>query len=129
MRKVSETGCAAVSPLRRESRQIWSQTVSRCWLVAWRDLAGEALDAADSMVKFESTMSFAGFSDAEIDEMSKQAQEYASRTVYDLQTVTNTIAQLGANGVKDYADLTEAAGNLNAVAGGSADTSKASRWF
>lgn len=88
------------------------------------NLAGEALDAADSMIKFESTMSFAGFSDAEIDKVSKQAQEYASRTVYDLQTVTNTIAQLGANGVKDYADLTEAAGNLNAVAGGSADTFK-----
>ena len=36
----------------------------------------------------------------------------------------NTTAQLAANGVKDYVGLTEAAGNLNAVAGGNADTFK-----
>jgi tape measure domain-containing protein len=42
--------------------------------------------------------------------------------VYDLATVQNTTAQLAANGVKDYDKLTEAAGNLNAVAGGNQDT-------
>lgn len=85
-------------------------------------LAGEAVDAADSLTKFESTMSFAGFSTDEINSVSAAMQEYASRTVYDLQTVANTVAQLGANGVADYEQLTEAAGNLNAVAGGNADT-------
>ena len=49
-------------------------------------------------------------------------QDYASRTVYDLETVSNTVAQLAANGVPDFERLTEAAGNLNAVAGGNADT-------
>lgn len=85
-------------------------------------LAGEAVDAADSLTKFESTMSFAGFSTDEINSVSAAMQEYASRTVYDLQTVANTVAQLGANGVADYEQLTEAAGNLNAVAGGNAET-------
>ena len=85
-------------------------------------LAGEAVDAADSLTKFESTMSFAGFSTDEINSVSAAMQEYASRTVYDLQTVANTVAQLGANGVQDYEQLTEAAGNLNAVAGGNAET-------
>ncbi|MEO5467974.1 tape measure protein, partial [Bifidobacterium adolescentis] len=42
--------------------------------------------------------------------------------VYDLSTIQNTTAQLAANGIKDYTGLTEAAGNLNAVAGGNADT-------
>ena len=87
-------------------------------------LAGEAVDAADSLTKFESTMSFAGFSTDEINSVSAAMQEYASRTVYDLQTVANTVAQLGANGVADYEQLTEAAGNLNAVAGGNAETFK-----
>ena len=87
-------------------------------------LAGEAVDAADSLTKFESTMSFAGFSTDEINSVSAAMQEYASRTVYDLQTVANTVAQLGANGVQDYEQLTEAAGNLNAVAGGNAETFK-----
>ena len=51
-------------------------------------------------------------------------QDYAARTVYDLETVANTTAQLGANGVANFEQLTEAAGNLNAVAGGNADTFK-----
>ena len=87
-------------------------------------LAGEAISAADSLTKFESTMSFAGFSTDEIEATSAAMQEYASRTVYDLQTVANTVAQLGANGVQDYEQLTEAAGNLDAVAGGNAETFK-----
>ena len=87
-------------------------------------LAGEALDAADSLTKFESTMDFAGFDSGEIAEVSSAMQEYAARTVYDLETVANTTAQLGANGVANFEQLTEAAGNLNAVAGGNADTFK-----
>lgn len=86
------------------------------------DLGGEALNAADSLTKFESTMSFAGFGAAEIEASRQAVQDYAARTVYDLETVANTTAQLAANGVADYQALTEAAGNLNAVAGGNADT-------
>lgn len=89
---------------------------------AFMDLGKEALTAADSLTKFESTMSFAGFSTEEIETSRQAVQDYASRTVYDLETVANTTAQLAANGVADYQALTEAAGNLNAVAGGNADT-------
>ena len=88
------------------------------------NLGGEALDAADSLTKFESTMNFAGFDSGTIAEVSSAMQDYAARTVYDLETVANTTAQLGANGVANFEQLTEAAGNLNAVAGGNADTFK-----
>lgn len=83
---------------------------------------GDAISAADSLTKFESTMDFAGFDSKTIQETEKAMQDYAARTVYDLETVSNTVAQLGANGVDDFEALTEAAGNLNAVAGGNADT-------
>ena len=86
------------------------------------ELAGEALDASDSLRKFESTMDFAGFDSSTIEQTSAAMQQYAAETVYDLETVSNTVAQLGANGVDDFEALTEAAGNLNAVAGGNADT-------
>lgn len=86
------------------------------------DLGKEALNAADSLTKFESTMSFAGFDTAQIEASKQAVQDYAARTVYDLETVANTTAQLAANGIKDYVGLTEAAGNLNAVAGGNAST-------
>ena len=86
------------------------------------ELASDAITASDSLTKFESTMDFAGFDSATIDATKDAMQEYASRTVYDLETVSNTVAQLGANGVADFEQLTEAAGNLNAVAGGNSDT-------
>lgn len=89
---------------------------------AFVSLGREALNAADSLTKFESTMSFAGFDTAQIEASKQAVQDYAARTVYDLETVANTTAQLAANGVKDYVGLTEAAGNLNAVAGGNAST-------
>lgn len=87
-----------------------------------KNLASEALKAADSLTKFEGTMEFAGFSPEEIAASRDAVQAYASQTVYDLGEVANTTAQLAANGVKDFQKLTEAAGNLNAVAGGNADT-------
>ncbi len=87
-----------------------------------KNLASEAMQTADSLTKFEGTMEFAGFDQAEIEASKKAVQDYASQTVYDLGEVANTTAQLAANGVKDYQKLTEAAGNLNAVAGGNADT-------
>lgn len=87
-------------------------------------LVGEALDSSDALEKFESTMSFAGYDDATISKAKDDMKEYADQTVYDLDTVANTTAQLAANGIQDYTGLTEAAGNLNAVAGGNADTFK-----
>lgn len=89
-----------------------------------QNLAGEAISSADALKKFESTMSFAGYDDSTISKAKDDMKEYADQTVYDLDTVANTTAQLAANGIQDYTGLTQAAGNLNAVAGGNADTFK-----
>jgi tape measure domain-containing protein len=83
--------------------------------------AGAASDATD---KFKSTMDFAGIDTSAIAEAGKAAKSYADQTVYDLPTIQKTIAQLASNGIKDYSGLTKAAGNLNAVAGGNAETFK-----
>ena len=85
-------------------------------------LAGEMVEASDSAQKFASTLSFAGIDTATIDKLTKSTQAYADATVYDLADIRNVTAQLAANGVADYERLAQAAGNLNAVAGGNADT-------
>ena len=84
--------------------------------------AHEALSASDAIDKFKSTMKLGGFGSTEINRQAKEVQKYANDTVYDLNTISNTTAQLASNGVKGYMNLTEAAGNLNAQAGGTADT-------
>lgn len=89
-----------------------------------QSLVGEAINSADALKKFESTMSFAGYDDSTIAKAKDDMKTYADQTVYDLDTVANTTAQLAANGIQDYTGLTQAAGNLNAVAGGNADTFK-----
>ena len=89
-----------------------------------QNLAGEAIDSSDALKKFESTMGFAGYDDSQIQTARDAMKDYADKTVYDLETISNTTAQLAANGIEDYTGLTEAAGNLNAVAGGNADTFK-----
>lgn len=86
------------------------------------DFTSGAIEASDAGIKFESTMSFAGYDDSAIQKAKKAVQDYANETVYDYETVANTVAQLAANGVDNYVELTEAAGNLNAVAGGNAET-------
>lgn len=86
------------------------------------DLSGDIIDASDSAQKFASTLSFAGLDTSTIDQLTASTQKYADQTVYDLSDIRNTTAQLAANGVDNYANLAEAAGNLNAVAGGNADT-------
>lgn len=85
-------------------------------------LGGEMVEASDSAQKFASTLSFAGIDDSTIKQLTASTQEYADRTVYDLADIRNATAQLAANGVANYAQLAEAAGNLNAVAGGNAET-------
>lgn len=89
-----------------------------------KGFAGDVVNMSDSTDKFMNTMSFAGIDTANVEKASKAARDYADRTVYDLSTIQNTTAQLAANGIKDYTGLTEAAGNLNAVAGGNADSFK-----
>ena len=89
-----------------------------------KELSGEAIDAVDSLTKFEQTMQFGGFNSSAIAKARSEVKKYADDTVYDLQTIANTTAQLAANGVQNYSALTQAAGNLNAVAGGNADTYK-----
>ncbi|CCQ44663.1 tape measure domain protein [Pseudarthrobacter siccitolerans] len=84
----------------------------------------EAARASDATDKFKATMNFAGLDTSAIDAATKAAKEFADQTVYDLPTIQNTIAQLASNGVADYTGLTKAAGNLNAVAGGNAETFK-----
>lgn len=86
------------------------------------DMVSQAAEASDAMQKFNSTMEFAGFGKDAIKTAGAAVKKYADDTVYDLGTVANTTAQLAANGVKDYTGLTQAAGNLNSVAGGNADT-------
>lgn len=86
------------------------------------DMTREAVTATDSIAKFQKSMDFAGFAGPEIQKASNQMKEYADVTVYGLEEVLNTSAQLASNGIPNYLELTEAAGNLNAVAGGSADT-------
>lgn len=84
----------------------------------------EAAAASDATDKFKATMQFAGLNTGAIDAAGKAAKSFADQTVYDLPTIQNTIAQLASNGIKDYTGLTQAAGNLNAVAGGNAETFK-----
>ena len=87
-------------------------------------LMGEITGASDSAQKFANTLSFANIDDSTIKQLTASTQAYADETVYDLSDIRNTTAQLAANGVDNYAQLAEAAGNLNAVAGGNADTFK-----
>lgn len=87
-------------------------------------MASSAMDASDSTDKFRSTLDFANIDNGTIEKLIKSTQRYADLTVYDIADIRNVTSQLAANGVKGYGDLAEAAGNLNAVAGGNADTFK-----
>lgn len=87
-------------------------------------MTGEVMNTSDAIEKFQSTMNFAGKTKEETEEATKLFKKYADDTVYDLNDITNTGAQLAANGIGSYKELAIAAGNLNAVAGGNADTFK-----
>ena len=86
--------------------------------------ASEAIEASDATNKFADTLRFAGIDDSKIKELGASAQEYADRTVYDLADIQGITSQLAANGVDGFDRLAEAAGNLNAVSGGTKDTYK-----
>ena len=87
-------------------------------------LVGEAVNASDSLINFSKTMEFANFGKSQIESSKKEMKDYADKTVYGLEEILNTTAQLASNGIPNYTELTKAAGNLNAVAGGSSDTFK-----
>lgn len=89
--------------------------------IGFSQLVGEAAAATDATQKFKSTLEFAGKAD-EVERLTASTRKYADETVYDLSDIQNITAQLAANSVKDYDKLAEAAGNLNAVAGGNAET-------
>lgn len=84
----------------------------------------EAAAASDATNKFVSTMKFAGTDTKAIDKATASAQKYADETVYALSDIQSTMSQLASNGIKDYEGLAKASGNLNAVAGGNAETYK-----
>ena len=88
------------------------------------NFVAEAAAATDATQKFKSTLDFAGLGTAEIDALSKSTRAYADQTVYSLSDIQGITAQLAANSVPNYDRLAEAAGNLNAVAGGNAETYK-----
>lgn len=91
---------------------------------AMRNMTSEVMGTSDAIEKFQSTMNFAGKTKEETEEATKIFKKYADDTVYELNDITNTGAQLAANGIENYKELAIAAGNLNAVAGGNADTFK-----
>lgn len=96
------------------------QTATQTAIGYVQGLSGEMIEASDSAQKFASTLSFAGVDDSTIKTLTAATQEYADKTVFNLNDIRNTTAQLAANGVPNYEKLAEAAGNLTAVAGGGA---------
>jgi tape measure domain-containing protein len=100
------------------------QSVTGAAIGAFSGLSGDIIEASDSAQKFGQTLKFAGMGDAEIQKLTASTQKYADQTVYSISDIRNITSQLAANGVKGYSSLAEAAGNLNAVAGGNADTFK-----
>lgn len=85
----------------------------------------EAIAASDATQKFADTLKFAEVDPDRIKELGDAAKKYADETVYDLSDIQGITSQLAANNVEGFDKLAEAAGNLNAVAGGTKETYKA----
>ena len=83
-----------------------------------------AIQGSDATDKFKNTLRFADVDPSRIEELTAAAQKYADQTVYDLSDIQSVTAQLAANGVKDFDKMAEAAGNVNAVSGGTKETFK-----
>ncbi|KAA9110379.1 phage tail protein [Microbacterium rhizomatis] len=83
---------------------------------------GEAASASDATDKFKKTLEFAGLDSSVIDQYLASTQAYADATVYSLSDIQNITAQLASNGVQGPDALAVALGNLNAIAGGNAET-------
>nr|DAR58598.1 MAG TPA: tail tape measure [Caudoviricetes sp.] len=83
-----------------------------------------AIQGSDATDKFKNTLRFADVDPSRIEELTAAAQKYADQTVYDLSDIQSVTAQLAANGVKDFDKMAEAAGNVNAISGGTKETFK-----
>ena len=102
-----------------------ANVISNIAMDAARQLQASFMDGvaqSDALQKFFSTMEFAGFDTSQIEGTMSAMRDYADQTVYDLDEVLQTTAKLAANGVSDYDQLVQAAGNLNAAAGGNAES-------
>lgn len=86
------------------------------------DFVGEATAASDATDKFAKTLEFAGLDSSQIDAYLASTQAYADATVYSLSDIQQITAQLASNGIEGPDALAEALGNLNAIAGGNAET-------
>lgn len=91
---------------------------------AFSGIVQASMEASDSTDKFRKTLEFSNLDTSKIESLVETTQKYADETVYGLTDIRNITAQLASNGVANYDRLAEAAGNLNAVAGGNADTFK-----
>ena len=92
--------------------------------IAFGSIVSGAVEASDATKKFANTLKFAGKQQDEVNDLINKTQKYADQTVYDLSDIQNMTAQLAANNVPDFEKLAEASGNLNAAAGGTAETFK-----
>ena len=115
--RLSTLGGAAMSAVGNIVADVVTGAVSQLG-----SLVSAAAEASDSTQKFASTLSFAGLDTSQIEALTASTQEYADQTVYNLADIRNVTAQLAANGVEGFDQLAVAAGNLNAVAGGNAET-------
>lgn len=86
------------------------------------DFVGEAANASDATDKFKKTLEFAGLDDSQIKSYLASTQAYADQTVYSLSDIQSITAQLASNGIQGPDALAESLGNLNAIAGGNAET-------
>jgi len=86
------------------------------------DFIAEAAVASDATDKFRKSLEFAGLDTSAIDALTASTQAYADETVYSLTDIQSITATLASNGIAGPDALAKALGNLNAVAGGNAET-------
>ena len=67
-----------------------------------KGFAGDVVNMSDSTDKFMNTMSFAGIDTKAVQAAAKETRKYADATVYGLDDIQNTTAQLAANGIGNY---------------------------
>lgn len=80
-------------------------------------LAREAMSNEDALIKYQKSMRFAGFDEAEIEAASAAMKQYADETIFELQDIVYLTGQLAGVGVDNYEQLAEATANLTAAAG------------
>lgn len=88
------------------------------------NLFADAVQQSDATDKFAKSLDFANLDAGQIGAAVADAQKYADQTVYSLGDIQSVMAGLASNGIKGYTELSAAAGNLNAVAGGNESTFK-----